>query len=517
MQHGKILTLVLLPIVLAVLGLLWVPSLITEVTYAAAKGKAEAAKEGLKEEPLKVAEQVSMAFQQVATALGPSVVSIETSKKLMTESHRRRGGRGPEFREWREFREMPGMPNEDFFQRFFDQPFGMPPGGMDQKAEGSGVIISSDGYILTNNHVVSDADEVEVKLEGGRSYTAKVVGTDPKTDLAVLKIDASDLVAAELGNSESLQVGQWVLAIGSPFNLDHTVTSGIVSAKGRSNVGITDYEDFIQTDAAINPGNSGGPLVDLRGRVIGINTAIATQTGSNAGVGFAIPINMARNIMDSLIAHGHVQRGWLGVAIQNLTDDLAKSFGFEGTKGVLIGDVNKGSPAEKAGLKDGDIITKYAGKPVDNVMRFRELVAATTPDQKAEVQVFRDGKRLDVVVQVGELAATDVAVAVAKGTIGNHLGLMLGNLDAEHAQKLGLEANKGVFIREVEPGSLAARAGLRAGDAIMSLNGTDVADVDGFKTELKKHDAKQGLRLQVRSGEMSHYVLLKEYSGKQHE
>jgi len=503
-MQRKLLMLVVVPALAVAVCVFGLPTLVKNVTYAVETGKALAAREALTGPQFKVAEDVSLAFQQVAKAVGPSVVNIESSKTIKRMSMRSPGPQ--EAPEGQDFKDFFG---DNPFRRFFDfHAPNMPDGRFEQRGAGSGVIISADGYILTNNHVVSDADSVEVKLTDGQSYTAKVVGTDPKTDLAVLKIDAKNLVAADLGNSDDMQVGQWVLAIGNPFNLDHTVTAGIVSAKGRSNVGITDYEDFLQTDAAINPGNSGGPLVNLHGQVIGINTAIASHTGSSAGVGFAIPINMAKSIKDSLISKGHVERGWLGILIQNLNEDMSKSFGYESTKGVLVGDVNKGSPAEKAGMKDGDIITKYAGKAVENVMQLRELVAATSPNSKVEIEVFRDGKKQMLAAQVSEQEAQAVASGANAPT--EKLGLTLKNVTPEQAQKLGLADQKGVYIAEVEPGSLAAHAGLRAGDVITSLNGQPVTDLGSFQTEVKKHDVKQGLRFQVKSEGMSHYLLLKD-------
>jgi serine protease Do len=266
---------------------------------------------------------------------------------------------------------------------------------------GTGVIVSEDGYILTNNHVVRGADEVEVILSTNRRLKAKIVGTDKATDVAVLKVSAKGLAAARLGSSENMEVGDWVLAIGSPFGLDQTVTAGIVSAKGRANVGITDYEDFIQTDAAINPGNSGGPLVNLKGEVIGINTAIASRSGGSSGVGFAIPSDMVRRVMESILDNGRVDRGWLGVGIQDLDEDLARSFGLKSTRGALVSGVLPAGPAAKAGLKSGDVLLKVAGQEVRDANHLRHLVAGIEPKKKVRLEVFREKQSIEVEVTIG--------------------------------------------------------------------------------------------------------------------
>ena len=310
------------------LGLINNPGLFANLTYAAEAGKAFAAKE-----QLAMAKDLSQAFQHVADALKPSVVSISSAKKVRTMSMR---SRNP-------FSDLPPELRHFFGNGMFDQLERFeqiqPREGLVQNGLGTGVVISSDGYIVTNNHVIADADEVTVTLSNDKSYDAEVIGTDKKSDLAVLKIDATDLVPAQLGNSERLRVGEWVLAIGSPFGLTQTVTAGIVSATGRQNVGVADYEDFIQTDAAINPGNSGGPLVNLRGEVVGINTAIASRSGGYMGVGFSIPSDMVKQVTDSIIDSGEVERGWLGAAIQDVSEDLAASFGYDESDGVLVGDV----------------------------------------------------------------------------------------------------------------------------------------------------------------------------------
>ncbi|MFQ5902242.1 MAG: Do family serine endopeptidase, partial [Candidatus Binatia bacterium] len=306
--------------------------------------------------------ETGKAFAAVARKISPAVVFIKVEKTVTG---------GSPF--------SPSMPfGDEFFRHFFGEPFPyrQPPRQRQRiVGQGSGFIISSDGYIVTNNHVVGDADKVIVGLIDGREFTAKTIGTDPHTDVAVIKIEAKYLPVLPLGDSDALEVGEWVLAIGNPFGLSHTLTAGIVSAKGRSSIGITDYEDFIQTDAAINPGNSGGPLINLEGRAVGINTAIFSQTGGYMGIGFAIPINMAKSIRDQLIKHGSVTRGYLGIMIQDITPALAKTFGLDTTKGVLISEVTKGSPAGMAGLARGDVIVEFNGHPVEKVGPFHNEVA----------------------------------------------------------------------------------------------------------------------------------------------
>ena len=338
--------------------------------------------------------QTGQAFRAVAKEVSPAVVFIQVEKT--TEQPQMSPFASP----------FNGPFGDDFFRRFF----GTPPQGhghgtmpkREMRAQGSGFIISPDGLIMTNNHVVGGADKVTVRLHDGREFTAKVVGTDPPTDVAVIKIDANDLPVAQLGDSDKLEVGDWVLAIGNPFGLSHTLTAGIVSAKGRSGIGLADYENFIQTDAAINPGNSGGPLVNLDGQVVGINTAIFSRSGGYMGIGFAIPINMAKQIRDQLVENGTVTRGQLGVYIQDLTDDLAQSFGLKDSKGILISKVIEDSPAAKAGLKQGDIVLKADGKPVGKVNEFRNGIAMTAPGTVVRLDILRNGKPEQIKVTIGK-------------------------------------------------------------------------------------------------------------------
>jgi len=484
--------------------LLSLPAVVREMAYANEKGKAEAAREVLTDEQLRVATHLSEAFQRVSDAVAPAVVSVKSTKTIQFVTRDRRIP--PELKE--------GPLRRFFGEEFFQQqdPNASPRQRFQRHGNGSGVVISEDGYILTNNHVISGSDSVKVVLSGGKKYEASVVGTDPKTDLAVLKIDASGLVFAPLGDSDALRVGEWVLAIGNPFNLNQTVTAGILSATGRANVGIADYENFLQTDAAINPGNSGGPLVNLKGEVIGINTAIATRTGQYAGIGFAIPVNMVRKIKDSLIANGHVQRGYMGVIIQNLDDDLAKSFNFKGTDGVLIGDVMTGGPADAAGLKSGDIITKYNGEAMKNVQQLRNTVAATSPGTKVDVEVTRNGSSETLHLKVGELEskAVPIAQSAPKREVSEDLGLTVRALTPEISEALGMPpSSKGVTIEKVEAGSLAAFAGLEKRDVITSINDQPVRSLEDFNAELNKHNLHQGIRLHVKSKNGSRFVFLK--------
>jgi serine protease Do len=372
---------------------------------------------------------------------------------------------------------------EDFFREFFD-PYGPRRGGAEDNL-GSGVIVSPDGYIITNYHVVADAEEVRVTLYDRRSFKAALVGADPKTDLAVLRIKARGLPTIAWGDSDQLRVGQLVLAVGNPFSLGHTVTMGIVSATGRANVGIADYEDFIQTDAAINPGNSGGPLVNIRGELVGINTAIFSRTGGYQGVGFAVPSNMARQIMKQLIEHGRVVRGWLGVSIQELTPQLAQKFGLRGPSGALVSDVVPGGPAQRAGLQRGDVIVALAGREVREPSALKLMVARLAPGSRVELEFMRQGRARRVEVQVGqypegpEQASRALHRPRTQGT-RPFSGLAVAELSREVARQLGLKDAQGVLITQVAPASPAARAGLRRGDVIEEMESQRVRTLGDF-------------------------------------
>lgn len=401
-------------------------------------------------------------FAPIVKKVAPGVVKVFTTTKL----HNTGFNGAPD-----------GM--DDLLRRFFGDPFqGRMPrrqfGVPRQEGIGSGVIATKDGYILTNNHVVDGADEVKVALQDGREFTAKVIGRDPKTDVAVIKIDAKDLPAVPMADSSKVEVGDVVLAIGNPFGIGQTVTTGIVSATGRGGAVGLDYEDFIQTDAAINPGNSGGALVDAEGRLIGINTAILSRSGGNQGIGFAIPVSIARDVMDSLVKDGHVTRGYLGVMIQDVNPALEKEFKLKDTEGALVSDVTPKSPAEKAGFKSGDLIREFNGKKVTDSRHLKLEVARIHPGESVPVKILRDGENKTLDVTVKELPGTE---HLAKNDnnhnddTGTLNGVTVGDLDGNARQQFDLPGTiKGVVVTDVDPNSMAAEAGLKPGDVIQEIN-----------------------------------------------
>jgi Do/DeqQ family serine protease len=393
------------------------------------------------------------AFTAVADRVTPAVVNVSTVPAR---------GSGEDAERFREFF------GEELYERYFRR---RP--REDARASGSGVIVDPKGYILTNNHVIENARDITVRLSDARKLSAKLVGRDPKTDLAVLKVEApGPLPAAELGDSDALRVGQWAIAIGNPFGLDRTVTVGIVSATARNRVGLTTYENFIQTDASINPGNSGGPLLNLDGRVIGINTAIVA---SGQGIGFSIPINEARSVMSQLIARGRVVRGWLGVVIQDVTDELSSSFGVAERQGVLVADVMRGSPAETAGVRPGDVVVEFGGAAVREVPDLQRRAAGVSPGQTVALKVVRDGQPVAVTVIVAEMPSDEPTVAVAQPE-AERFGLQVEPLPADAAARLGVPFGRGLLVTEVAPGSPADRAGLRRTDVVLEVNRRPVAD-----------------------------------------
>jgi len=457
----------------------------------------------LTEEELKSIDNLSSAFERIANVVRPSVVSIKAVKKLKVQS---RGSRQRKPFNNSPFRDFFG---EEFYNRFRDHQFKGPGGWLPQEGQGSGVIVDAKGYILTNNHVVGGADEVKVVLDTGEELEAKVVGTDSKTDLAVIKVDGNGhkLQPATLGDSDKLRVGKWVVAVGSPFGLDQTITAGIVSAKGRT-VGIAHYEDFIQTDAAINPGNSGGPLVNLRGEVVGINTAIYSRSGGYMGIGFAIPVNMAKSIMQSLIKDGKVVRGWLGVMIQELDDGLASSFGYDSTDGALVGDVTDDGPAKKAGIQQGDIIVRFDGIAIKDPDQLKNQVAKTQPEKNVKVRVFRDGSFKVVKVTLTQLEDKFLGEERDEQS-SEDLGLTVETLTRELSRRFGLEYVDGVVITQLQRGGLAHRSGLVRGDIVVSVGGAVTASAEQFYRALDKSDLKEGVRLAVRRGKGQFFIIVK--------
>ena len=416
-------------------------------------------------------------FTEVAKLVTPAVVNITT---VMTER----------------ISDRQSIPDDlrDRMEEFFGKPFGPPrgrggpqgpgePRGPKSGGQGSGVIVSPDGYILTNNHVIDNAREVTVTLPDKREFKGKIVGADPKTDLAVVKIDGDNLPTVAWGDASKLQVGEYVLAVGNPFGLNSTVTLGIVSAVGRGHMGITQYEDFIQTDAAINPGNSGGALVNTKGELVGINTAIFSQTGGYQGVGFAVSTTMGKPIYEALVKTGKVVRGYLGIGIQDLNHDLAKSFGMKDLKGALVSDVKEGSPADQGGLKQGDVITSYQGIPIEDAVALQRQVTKTVVGTKIPVRVLRDGHARDLTITIGEQPdTTQIAKAESAENESAFAGIAVQDLDQETVKELGLKGKvQGVVVTKVDADSGAEKAGLVPGDVIKEINRKPVASVKDFE------------------------------------
>jgi serine protease Do len=433
-------------------------------------------------------------FVALAKKVRPLVVNIST-----TQVSEGRGGQ-------QEFGNPFGEddPFNDFWKRFFGGP--VPRGPQRQRSLGSGFIIDADGSILTNNHVVENAQKILVKLSDEQEYEAKVVGRDPKTDIAIIKINTqTGLTAASLGDSDNLEVGEWVMAIGNPFGLDSTVTSGIVSAKGR-HIGQGPYDNFIQTDASINPGNSGGPLINLRGEVVGINTAIFSRSGGNIGIGFAIPINLVKELLPQLRGKGKVTRGYLGVLIQKVTPEIADSLGMDKGRGALVANVSKDGPAEKAGVKVGDVIIEFDGKEIKDSGDLPIIVARTPVDRRVRMKVLRDKKELQLTVSVGELKDEEV---VASAPEKGELGMTVQRLTPQIAESLGLERADGVVVSAVDPGSAADEAGIRRGDVILEVDRKPIRNIDEYKKSLAGIRKGKGVLLLVRRGESTLFLALK--------
>jgi serine protease Do len=441
----------------------------------------------------RLADELSQAFEQVAEGITPSVVTISTETKAKKSKMPR--GMDP-------LRDFFG---DDFMDRMAPTP---------QRGLGTGVIVDEQGHIITNNHVIGEADEVNVRLSNERVVKASVVGKDPRTDLAVIKIKMTDKLprTAKLGDSDKLKIGEWVVAAGASFGLDNTITAGIVSAKGRAISGGAQYEDFIQTDAAINPGNSGGPLVNLRGEIVGINTAIVSKSGGYMGIGFAIPINMAKLVMDSLISKGKVTRGWLGVGIQNLSEDLASSFDYAGTEGALVGHVDSKGPAKKAGLQQGDIIVQLGDEKIKNVNQLRNYVASVKPGTELDVVLVREGRKVTKRVSIGELPSQTEDMPVVPNGESSDLGLTVEEFDESSPRKPRSDRRRGLMVTEVDPQGIAAKADIQPGDIIVSVNGVTVSNLSEFRDSVAKGDVKKGIRLVVESQNMERFALLRDTS-----
>ena len=445
------------------------------------------------------AQSLSNVFKYVAKNITPSIVNIKSTKKIKRSSTK-------------QFMIDPRMQHFfDFFDKDFFDNLDENATPEIQQGSGTGVIIDKDGHIITNNHVIDEADTIEVKLSNDEVYQAKIIGQDPNSDLAVLKIDAKDLAPAKLGDSDKVEIGEWVIAGGNPFGLDNTITTGIVSARGRTLSGGSKYEDYIQTDAAINPGNSGGPLVNLKSEVIGINTAIFSKNGGYMGIGFAIPSNMVRSIVDSLITTGKVIRGWLGIGIQDLSQNLSKSFGYTGTKGALVSYIEKDSPAEKGGVKQGDIIMKINNVEIKDSNHLKNIVAENKPKNKVTLTIFRDKKQLNVDVKLGELKGDKETLSNQsdkdKDILLEKLGISLEKLNDDNKSLFKFKNEKGLVITKVTPGSIAQIAGLSRGELIVNVNGKVIDNIKDFEV-IVNNELKNGIRLLIEDSKMEHFVFL---------
>jgi serine protease Do len=427
-------------------------------------------------------------FADLAEKVRPSVVNIRAETTLNIP--------GSPFKH---FFGTERSPFDDFFKRFFGN---IPDRELKQKSLGSGFIVDRDGYIITNNHVVENAQEIKVKLADGREFNARVVGRDPKTDLALIKISSvfKDLPTLSLGDSDSIRVGDWVLAIGNPFGLEHTVTQGIISARGRA-IGSGPYDNFLQTDAPINPGNSGGPLVNLKGEVIGINTAIIA-TGQ--GIGFAIPINTAKSVISQLKEKGKVTRGWIGVSVQTVTPEIANSFGLKEPKGALVGDIALGGPADSAGAKRGDIITEFDGKNIKNMSDLPRIVAETPVGKEVDMKVLREGKEINLRLKVAEM--TEERLASQMSVPEKDIGITVANIDPHLQREFGIKDKSGVVVVNIEPGSPADDAGIQAGDIIKEVNRIPIKNMKDYESAMVKWKKDRPVLFLVRRDNQTFYI-----------
>jgi len=440
---------------------------------------------------LSVAKDLGNAFVEVANKVKPSVVAIRSERTVTVSPGE---GFGEDF--------FKGSPFEDFFKRY-----GGPPRKQKQVGEGSGVVVDPRGYILTNHHVVAGADKLSIHLSDGKEVKGTIQGSDPKTDLAVVLVEAKDLSVATLGDSDKIQVGEWAIAIGSPFGLEETVTVGVISAKGRSGLGTGTYEDFLQTDASINPGNSGGPLVNIEGEVIGIN-AMIIQPGQ--GIGFAIPINLAKTIMFQLIDRGKVVRPWVGIGLQDLTPELMKSFNVAEKEGAVVSQVFEGSPAEKAGFKVGDIVVSLDGVKIKTSQDVVREVLKKQVGQRVQFVVLREGKELEIPATTVEMPAEKKDARAALSEMKEWFGLRVTAITPDSAKEVGLSRSEGVIVQDVEPGSPGASAGLRKGDVIMEVNRQKIKDETDYQRVMEKVTPEQGALFLVNRGGSTFFVSVKE-------
>ena len=458
---------------------------------------------------IKSLRETGKAFASIARAVSPSVVFIQVEGKAISRS---------DPRYFSPFGD--GWPfGEDFLKEFFGERFRgfqhpqLPKDHPKIMGQGSGFffadkqgLLADKSYILTNYHVVKNADSIQVTLKDGRKFSAKITGSDPQSDLAVLEIKARDLPPLVFGNSSKLEVGEWVVAIGNPFGLSHSLTVGVVSAIGRNSLGLNDYEDFIQTDAAINPGNSGGPLVNLNSEVVGINTAIFSRSGGYMGIGFAVPIDLAKSIAQQLIASGKVTRGYLGIVIQDLSLALAESFELDNQDGILISQITPDSPADEAGLQQGDIIIAYRGKKIADVGTFRNLVAMTPPGDRESLTIIRDGKEQKIQVIIGKQSKTQKTAAEIQSS--EELGLHVESITPYLARKYDVTPGRGVVVTRIIPGSVAAMAGIESGSVILQVNRKDVDTAGEFKRAIDKSRSNKSVLLLVEKDHQQRYLVL---------
>ncbi len=456
---------------------------------------------GAQDSTAKVSSSISYPdFSALVKELTHSTVNINTTQLVKPKERMERfkqyfGDRNEQFKDFF---------GDEYFERFFGD---VPKREYKQKSLGSGFIIDKSGLILTNHHVVGKADEIRVTTSDGKDYTAKLIGSDKKTDIALIKIENGDedFPYAAMGNSEALEIGEWVIAIGNPFGLGATVTAGIVSAKGRT-IGSGPYDDFIQTDASINPGNSGGPLFNIKGEVVGINTAIIQNAN---GIGFAIPIDMAKAIISQLKDTGHVTRGWLGVYIQKITDDLAKSFELTETKGALISEVFADSPASKAGLKRGDIITHFDGHEVNEMNELPKIVAATPIGKEVMVKVLRKGKKQELTVVIAKMKNDDKKADVTAEDLGKQYGMSLQNITPKLSKHFALDSEDGLIVTDVDPAGPAADANVQRGDIILEVNQEEVKNIADLKKVLAKAEEDDSVLLLLKRRNNTLYVTIK--------